>query len=364
MKFSCSRSTLAEALHIINNVIPSRSTKPILQNVQIKGNNNNTITLTGTDLEIGISMILDIEEIIDPETVLVSAHTLQGIIAEDKSEFLNFDIREDVAIMMTSRGEFNFSIAIDDDFPKISELGEENIIEIPGDALTDAIAKTEFATAKGDTRYALNGICMNILNDSVDFVASDTHRLSKVNKKINNINMTEGKYIIITKGMKELGKLSAGEEIVKIQLYNNELIAKTSNATIVTRLVEGQFPNYNNVIPADSSVEIQLNREEIMNGLRLVGKMSNEESHSVKFDAANNKLSLSATTGNVGSGTQEYEVNINGGEIKTNFNYNYMIDALKSFNNSELNLIFKDNDTPVKIIEGDYLHIVMPITTK
>ena len=88
-----------------------------------------------------------------------------------------------------------------------------------------------------------------------------------------------------------------------------------------------------------------------MNGLRLVGKMSNEESHSVKFDAANNKLSLSATTGNVGSGTQEYEVNINGGEIKTNFNYNYMIDALKSFNSSELNLIFKDNDTPVKIIE-------------
>ena len=364
MKFKCLRSTLADALHIVNNVIPNRATKPILQNVQIKGNENNTITLIGTDLEIGISIIIDIDEIIDPETVLVSAHTLQGIIAEDKSETLTFDIRDDVAIMTTSKGEFNFSVAIDDDFPKISELGEDNIFEIPGDALADAIVKTEFATAKGDTRYALNGICMNILGDSVDFVSSDTHRLSKVNKKINNINISEGKYIIITKGMKELGRLATGEETVKIQMHNNELIAKTSNATIVTRLVEGQFPNYNNVIPVDSSVEIQLNREEIINGLRLVGKMSNEESHSVKFDAANNKLCLSATSGNIGSGTQEYEIDMNGGEIKTNFNYNYMIDALKSFNSSELNLIFKDNDTPVKINEGDYLHIVMPITTK
>ncbi len=364
MKFTCSRSIIAEALHIVNNVIPSRATKPILQNVQIKGNDNNTITLTGTDLEIGISIIIEIDEIVDPETVLVSAHTLQGIISEDKSETISFDIKEDVAIMTTSKGEFNFSVAVDEDFPKISEITEENLFEIPGDALADAISKTEFATAKGDTRYALNGICLNILDDSIDFVSSDTHRLSKVNKKINKINVENGKYIVITKGMKELAKLAVGEEIVKIQIHNNELIAKTSNATIVTRLVEGQFPNYNNVIPSEKNVDLELNREEIINGLRLVGKMSNEESHSVKFDAANNKLCLSATAGNIGSGSQEYDINISGGDIKTNFNYNYMIDALKSFNSSELMLSFKDNDTPVKIEEGDYLHIVMPITTK
>lgn len=364
MKFTCSRSVLAEALHIVNNVIPSRATKPILQNVQIKGNDNNTIMLTGTDLEIGVSIILEIDEITEPETVLVSAHTLQGIISEDKSEIVTFDIKEDVAIMTTSKGEFNFSVAVDEDFPKISEITDEGIFEIPGDALADAISKTEFATAKGDTRYALNGICVNILDDSIDFVSSDTHRLSKVNKKINKINAENGKYIIITKGMKELAKLSAGEEVVKIQIHNNELIAKTSNATIVTRLVEGQFPNYNNVIPNEKNVELELNREEIINGLRLVGKMSNEESHSVKFEAANQKLCLSATAGNIGSGSQEYDINITGGEIRTNFNYNYMIDALKSFNSSELVLSFKDNDTPVKIEEGDYLHIVMPITTK
>ncbi len=364
MKFHCSRLKFADALNIVNNIIPTRTTKPILQNVQIKGNDNNIITLTGIDLEIGIAINIEVDEIIDPQTILVSAHTLQGIISEDKSDNIFFNINEDLVIMTTSKGEFKFSIAIDEDFPSISELTEDNLFEIPGDALTDAIIKTEFATAKGDTRYALNGICINILGENIDFVASDTHRLSKVNKKINNINIDNGKHIIITKGMKELAKIASGEEIVKIQIFNNELIAKTSNAVIVTRLVEGQFPNYNNVIPTDSKIELELNREEIINGLRLVGKMSNEESHSVKFDGANNKLSLSATAGNIGSGNQKYDVNIIGGEIKTNFNYNYMIDALKSFNNSELKLIFKDNDTPVRIEEGDYLHIVMPITTK
>lgn len=364
MKFTCSRYLLAEALNIVNNVIPNKAIKPVLQNVQITGNSNNTITLVGTDLEIGISYTIEVDEIIDPEVILVSASRLLGIVSEDKSELITFEIHQDSAKMVTNRGEFSFSVALDEEYPHISDISEKNIFEIPGNALADAINKTEFATAKGDTRYALNGICVNILGESVDFVASDTHRLSKVNKKINNINAANGKYIIITKGMKELARLAAGEEIITIQLSNNEMIAKSSKAILVTRLVEGQFPNYNNVIPVETAMDLTIKRDEIIHGIKLVGKMSNEESHSIKFNSANNKLNISAMTGNVGSGNQEYEVIINGGEINTNFNYNYMIDALKSFNSSEIKLLFKSNDAPVKIEEGDYIHIVMPITTK
>ena len=364
MKFTCSRYLFAEALNIVNNVIPNKAVKPVLQNVQIIGNVNNTITLVGTDLEIGISYTIEVDEIIDPENVLISANRLLAVVSEDKSDSILFEIQNDLAKMITSKGEFSFSVALDEEYPKIATLIEENIFEIPGDALADAVNKTEFATARGDTRYALNGICINIIGDSADFVASDTHRLSKVNKKINNININNGQYIIITKGMKELAKLAAGEEVITIQLSNNEMIAKSSKAVLVTRLVEGQFPNYNNVIPAETNVEVTIKRDEIIHGMRLVGKMSNEESHSIKFNSANNKLNLSAMTGNVGSGNQEYEIIINGGEVNTNYNYNYMIDALKSFNGSELSLLFKSNDAPVKIEEGDYIHIVMPITTK
>lgn len=364
MKFTCSRTALASALGIVSSVIPSRASKPVLQNVQITGNSDSSITLAGTDLEIGISINLEVENLTDEITALISAHSLAGIVQEDRSENVTFEINEDSARMITPRGKFDFSVGSDEEFPEIRSIGEDKVFEIPGDALADAINKTAFATAKGDTRYALNGICINVKDDKVDFVASDTHRLSLVSKKINNIGNAEGQTIVITKGMAELARMASGEEVVKIQLAANEIIASTSRGTLISRLVDGQFPRYNDVIPTETTLELKFKRDEIIHGLRLVGKMSNEESHSIKFDAANNKINLSATTGSVGSGNQEYEAEISGGEISASFNYIYMIEALKSFNSSEIQLNFKNNDAPVKIIEGDYTHIVMPITAR
>lgn len=364
MKFTCSRVSLAEALSLVSSVIPTRSAKPVLQNVQIRGNSDSTITLSGTDLDIGISYTLEVENLQNPGVSLISAHKLTGVVQEDRSEEVTFEINPDSARMLTGRGNFEFSVAGDEEFPDIRGIGGENIIEIPGDALADAVGKTGFATAKGDSRYALNGICLNIRENIADFVASDTHRLSLVSKKIKNDNNISGQSIVITKGMQELARLAAGEEAVRIQISGNELIAATSRATLISRLVDGQFPRYQDVVPKESNIRLTFVREEVMHALRLVGRMSNEESHSIKFDAANEKLNISATTGSVGSGNIELDAKIEGGEISSSFNYIYMLDALKSLNSSEITLNFKSSDSPVKVEEGDYTHVIMPITAR
>lgn len=364
MKFTCNRIKLAEALSIVNNVIPARASKPVIQNVQIKGNADNTITLSGTDYEIGMSYTLEVNNLIDPSSALISASSLVGIVQEDRSEEVTFEINEEAARMIAARGVFDFSVALDDEFPEIRSIGTDNVIEIPAAALADAIAKTSFATARGDTRYALNGICINIQDDKVDFVASDTHRLSLVSKKIKNESKVNKQSIVITKGMQELGRLAVGEDVVQIQLLSNEMIAKTSRATLISRLVDGQFPRYQDVIPKNTSINLTFVRDDLMHGLRLVGKMSNEESHSIKIDAANDHLVISATTGSIGSGKQEIDAKIEGGEISSSFNFVYLIEALKSFNSSEITMKFNNNDAPVRIDEGDYIHVVMPITAR
>lgn len=364
MKFSCSRLKLAEALSMVSSVIPSRSAKPVLQNVQIKGNTDSTITLAGTDLDIGISYTLEVENLQNPQIALLSAQYLTGIVQEDRSEVVNFEITEDAARMRTSKGVFDFSVAAEEEFPEIHGISDEGVIEIPGDALCDAINKTSFATAKGDSRYALNGICVNIMEDKAEFVSSDTHRLSLVSKKIKNPNKASGQSIVITKGMQELARLAAGEDIVRIQISGNELVAATSRATLISRLVDGQFPRYRDVIPAETVLKLNVLREELMHSLRLVGKMSNEESHSIHFNASNDRLNISATTGSVGSGNQEIEAKVEGGEIDASYNYIYMIEALKSFNSSEIEFNLKNNESPVRINEGDYIHVIMPITIR
>lgn len=364
MKFSCSRLKLAEALSMVSSVIPSRSAKPVLQNVQIRGNTDSTITLSGTDLDIGISYTLEVDSLQNPQTALLSAQYLTGIVQEDRSEAVTFEIGSDAAKMITSKGVFEFSVAAEEEFPEIHGLTGEKVIEIPGDALCDAIAKTGFATAKGDSRYALNGICVNIQGEKIEFVASDTHRLSLVSKKIKNFGGAEGQSIVITKGMQELARLAAGEDFVKIQIAGNELVAATSRATLISRLVDGQFPRYRDVIPNESNLKMTISRDELMHSLRLVGKMSNEESHSIHFNAANNRLNISATTGSVGSGRQEIEAQIEGGEVNASYNYIYMIEALKSFNSSQIEFNLKNNESPVRINEGDYIHVIMPITIR
>ncbi len=364
MKFTCNRVKLAEALGLVNNVIPARASKPVIQNVQIRGNSDSTITLSGTDYEIGISYNLEVENLTDPSTALISASSLVGIVQEDRSEEVTLEINEESAKMIASRGVFEFSVALNEEFPEIRSIGTEDVIEIPGDALTDAISKTSFATARGDTRYALNGICINIQDEKADFVASDTHRLSLVSKKIKNDSKVNKQSIVITKGMQELARMASGEDVVQIQLLSNEMVAKTSRATLISRLVDGQFPRYQDVIPKETALSLTFVRDELMHGLRLVGKMSNEESHSIKIDAANDKMNISATTGSLGSGQQELDAKVEGGEISASFNFVYLIEALKSFNSSEMSMKLSNNDAPVRMDEGDYIHVVMPITSR
>lgn len=360
MKFSCDRSSLATVLTLVNNVIPTRTPKAVLQNLQIKPNNNNTITISGTDLEIGVAITLPVEDLKSPKSVLLNAHQLTGVITEEKSERVFFEVTKEVAKLTTERSSFEFAIS-DEEFPAIKKIDDDKVIVIKASDLQDAIERTKFAVAHNDGKYAFNGICISITKDEIDFVASDGNRLSLLTKKITNASKIEGLSIVITKGLIELARLANRDENINIQVTPSGIIATCGTARLMARLLEGKFPKYREVIPNDIKIKITANRQEMINGLRLLSKLCTEDSRGVHLDGVNNKLVMSVKAGVSGSGKIEIDAVITGGEVKTAYNCTYLLDMLNSFRGDEVTLKLKNNAKPMYIEEGDYLHIITPL---
>lgn len=361
MRFRCSRAKLHEALSLLCNVVPPRSSKPVLQNIVLRGNEDGTLSMTATDLEIAIRYRLEVEGLTDPEELLLPAVRFSGIVRDDWSETVSVSITDCKTEIETDNGRFHLLGAPVDDFPPFREMEEEKACEIQASAVMNAIGKTSFATAKGDARYALNGIFLRIEDGHIEFVASDTHRLSLVRKKAHGATPGNAEAIVITKGMVELSRLCQDQELIKMQLTSHELLARTANAELVARLVDGQFPRYRDVIPKDLPNKMTMARELLNKTLRLVGQMTNEESHSVTIAASGEKVLVSASGSEAGDARVEIDGALEGEEVATAFNYHYLMDVIKVLEDDNISIRLVDGDRPVRIDEGDFTHIIMPI---
>ena len=361
MKFTCNRAALATTMGIINSVVPARSLRSVLHNVHLCANDDNTVTLSGTDLEVGMSMKLSVENLHEKQAVLINSSLFTGIISEDNSEKVEFAFDSETARLTTDRGEFVFAVS-QEEFPEIKAIDDDNFITISGSDLQEAIERTKFAVSHSDGKYTFNGICVNFTEDHIDFVASDGNRLSLVTKQIINPKKISNLSLVICRGMTELARLCAGDKTVDIQFAGNEMIARVGDARLVSRLLEGTFPLYRGVIPAETPLKVTMEKQEFLNGLRLVSKMCTEEVRSVSLDAANGKMVLSLNSGASGSGRYELEATVEGGEISTAFNCGYLIDAINALKNKDVTLNFVQNGKPVVITEGDFIHLVTPVT--
>ena len=360
MEFSINKTTFSEALSLVTSVVPERSARAIMQNLMLTGNSDNTITLSATDLEIGLKITLDVQDMKDPVSVLLPGSRLNALIKGTYADEVHISIVDNIAEIKTGKGRFQVPGADILDYPSIPDFKPEGAVFIHGDDFVEAVQKTVFATAKGDTRYALNGIYVSVNENGADFVASDTHRLSLIKKKIRNPDNSVFDGIILTKGMTTLSRLASGSDIVEINITANELQAKTANASLIIRKVEGMFPRYNDVIPAKSDSCVVVDREELMRGLHSIGLMTSDETKAVSFGVNEGFLEISASSEN-GEGTIRLDAETHGGAIDIKFNYTFLIDVLKNIGEDTVNIQYKDADNPARIDSGDFLYVIMPI---
>lgn len=360
MNFTINRTVFSEALSLVNTVVPERSARAVLQNLMLSGNPDNSITLSATDLEIGLKINLDVQEMRDPGQILLPASRLNALIKGSFAENVTISIQDNRAEIKTQHGRFQIPGLDIVDFPTIPDFKADGAIFIHGDDFIESVQKTIFATAKGDTRYALNGIYLSVNEGHAEFVASDTHRLSLIKKKIRNPDQSQFDGIILIKGMNTLSRLSAGCDMVEINITPNEMLARTPNAILVIRKVEGMFPRYNDVIPPKSESHITVSREELLRSLHNIGLMASDESKSVLFAASAGTLCISASSEN-GEGNLNLDAEVVGPDIEIKFNYVFLVDVLKNISDEKVTIQYQDPENPARIDSEDFMYVIMPI---
>ena len=254
-----------------------------------------------------------------------------------------------------------------DEFPPLPKFKEDKKIVLPQETVRGMLKKTSFAISTDESRYVLNGIFFSLKDHKMTMVATDGRRLALVDEEADLAEKSHGEFIVPAKTVNELNRLLQDKGEVEIRYAENQASfnlkdEKGSSILIVTKLIEGNYPNYRQVIPSETKERVALVREEFLHALRRAEIMTSEKANSVKLSFGKNKLEITANSPEVGEAKESLAVNYKGPEMAIAFNPKYMIDPLNALPNDEVFLELIDELSPgVLKINGPFLYVVMPM---
>ncbi len=360
MKIKILKNNLVENIQSVQNVVTSRSSLPILLNILIEADKNG-IRLTSTDLDIGITSTI-MSEIEEEGALTVPAKRFYEIVKELPDEDITINTMKNNSMSIRS-GKCFFKILglPKEDFPKLPEFENKPHIIIKQSVLKKMLAMTHFSMSHDETRYMLNGALFLFKNKQLSIVTTDGKRLSFVKKEIGS-EMADKTIILPSKTVYELNRALKGEGEVKIMLGENQVKFAIENITIISRLIEGDFPNYEQVIPKEAKEKIAVNREQFLLGVKRAALLTTQDSQSIKIDVLKNKMVVSKSSPNIGEAKEEIETSYKGPEIAVGFNPNYLMDALKVVPKDDLEIEITGADKPAVLrIEDWYVYLVLPM---
>lgn len=367
MKAICQRDTLLAAAQIASAAIPSKELKPILNNFKLTATAKEC-NLSATDLEIGVRIELAGIEVYEPGDVILPAGKLLSILREARDSKLHL---EATTTSCTVRGDtLEFELPGEDPtlFPELPALADEGHHEIKGDAIRDMIRRTIFATSEEGSRYSMTGVLWELSDDTARLVATDGRRLSIAEGPAKGVkgHSTKGQTAVVpTKAMSLLERtLATGEDAVHVSFRQNDVFFRTKRTQIYSRLVEGRFPDYRQVVPKKHNVEVQLPVELFHSAVRQAAIMTDDDSRRVAFQFAKGKVTLQAQGPMSGRSKVEVPLTYTEKPIDINFNPNYLTDMLKTLAaDAELTLEMTTGGAPAVFKSGgSYTYLVMPLT--
>ncbi|MCH2172602.1 DNA polymerase III subunit beta [Myxococcota bacterium] len=372
MKLSIDKSDLQRGLTRIQSIVEKRSTMPILANALLtaeKGKENGSLELAATDLEVGIrgSHLADVEV---AGSVTASAKKLYEIVRELPDERVQINVSEDSFLTIRcARAEFTLAGTVNDEYPELPSVEPGKMIQIPSILLGQMIERTMYAASMDETRYNLNGVYLELLEgtDKLRMVATDGHRLAYVDRALGaDATSLDGGVIIPRKGLAELKRLVDEEDSdeVEIGFVGSNALARKGGVTLVMRLIEGEFPNYSQVIPKDPSSRFTIATDSLSHALRRVALLSAERSRAIKLEISDGSLVLSSSNPDLGEAREELDVDYAGEAISIAFNAKYLLDCLGVVHSKEVQISFRDSLSPAQMVptdDSDSLAVVMPM---
>ncbi len=361
MKISVSKEKLLEGLQTVQNVVSTRTTLPILSNVLLQADNGK-LRLTTTDLDVGVSGSVD-AQIEKPGATTLPARRLATIVRELPASEIQIEIdSKNVASIRCGQSFFKINGLPEEEFPPLPQFAGAKEFKIPQKELRDALKKTAYAISTDETRYVLNGILFSFKENKLTMVATDGRRLALVDLEMEFPRSDEAEIIVPTKCVTELGRLMGGEGDVKMSVGENQVAFDINGTLLVSKLIEGNYPNYRQVIPGEAKERITLEREQFHNAVHRVSLLASEKSNSVKLVFTKNNIEIAANTPDVGEARESLAVNYKGKDFSIAFNPEFLMAPLKNLPNDEVFLDLIDEMSPGVIkIQSPFLYVLMPM---
>lgn len=373
MELLIKKEDLFNGIKIVERATAMKGLQPVLANILIETVDKSTIKLSATDLDLTVTAMVQ-AQVKEEGKITLPAKKLSEIVSRLSDCLINFKLQEDTnSVNLTCKNtKFDIIGISASEFPAIGEnieLNEDNAIEINMKVFTKAIKQAGFAAAGYESNNLLSGVVCDISEDTLEMASTDGNRLARIREKLNQKGENKNKasqLIIPSKTLQEFIKMSAfiEEDFVKIFTDKTKLIIKSDHTMIISRLMEGQYPKYNQLIPQDSPKEATVSILPLISSLERVAIMVNEKTSIIKFEFKENKLILTADTPDSGASEDEIEIGYNFEDLKIAFNYRYVLESLKNMDTTEVKIglnsslsatILKPNN------EEDYVCLIMPV---
>ncbi|MBM4037734.1 MAG: DNA polymerase III subunit beta [Planctomycetes bacterium] len=363
MKIKCQTAQLHTAFQLAGSVVQQRPTRPILADVLLRAEGGH-LDLGATDLEIGLRLDVQGAEIIEEGCLAVPQARVASILRETTDETVEIRSEDGHCVITASDSEFRLPTEVAEEFPELPAFEEEKAYDFDRKDFVEMVTKTSFAAHKGKHRYALNGVLIAIRPSKLEMVATDGRRLAHIEKKCRNRGATDESVIVPTKALDEIIKSLVDEdEKIRLNVGENQLVAKTLRATISTRLVEGHFPPYESVIPKDHDKKVDLHREKFHSAVRRAALLTSQDSSSITLSFGKDKLQVRSSAPETGEARVELPIEYSGGEVEISFNPEFLTEFLRVLEDETVRMEFRDSSSAGLLRAGkEFLYVVMPVS--
>lgn len=360
MKIKVSQENLLERIQIVQNIVSSRATLPILSNMMIE-TRGNKMKLYTTDLDIGISCEIAVETLEDG-AITIPAKKFSDIIRELPPGEITISVKKNNQVDIEgNKCRFKLTGLPKEEFPKFPEFKDKEVFKVEQGVLKEMLKMTSFAVSHEEARYVLNGILLEIDGDTIRAVATDGRRLAKTEKKVGMSVKKEVHAIIPIKAVQELIRNLGDEGNVSFVMGANQVLFDIDGTLIATRLIEGEFPNYNQVIPPPVSPKIRINTQLLLSAIKRANLLTTPDFQAIKFEVFSDKLVVSKTTPDVGESREEVGIEYGGKEMIIGFNPQFFIDALKNVSAEDIELELSGPDKVGVFRIKEYLYLASPM---
>jgi DNA polymerase-3 subunit beta len=365
MKFSCDKSSILKEILIAHDTISTKSSISILSNVLLDANDN-ILRLNASDLKVAFKSQISVNTT-QNGTVAVLCDRFLDILRSLPEDNITFELKENVLLSILpekSNIQFTLKCIPPEKFPEQHGVAEELFVEFPQKEFVDMISKTIFAISDDETRFFLNGVYLEKIEDSLCMVASDGRRLSLIKKKLPSPIQDFTGVIVPPKILHIIRKNASGQGNLSLAITEKNVFVKLNNHLFSSNLIEGKFPNYQKIIPEKHEHQVVVDKAALQESLKRVSILVENKSRRVFMAIQGNTLTVSSEESEIGMAREEIECEYSGPDITIALNYLYLLEPIREIDTEKIIIEFTDNKKAITVKpsgEQDYFNIIMPL---